>query len=398
MNEKTSAPIAEQTPGKRQRIKPIVALTLFSTLAVGAAAWLVLDPLNALTAEPATKTAVAMTVTDTTARMVAWPVQLDASGAIAPWQEAVIGGQVDGVRLTELLVGTGDTVHRGQVLARFDTEALRSNVAQSRAALRQAEAQAAQALANRDRVLKLKDSGSISEQDVLQSVTQADVASAQLESSRAQLASQELQLRYATVLSPDDGVISARNATVGTVGAVGEELFRLIRKNRLEWRGELTATQLGQVAQGQTITLALPDGRTAKAKVRQMAPLLNSQTRLGVVYADILPGSTARAGMYAQGRVVVAQRPAVVVPAGSVVIRDGRSHVFRFNVQQDIPKVSLQAVKVGRRQASDVEILDGLTDGDRVVVEGAGFLNDGDSVRVIRTTAAAIPAMSTTGK
>ncbi|MNU96191.1 Nickel and cobalt resistance protein CnrB [compost metagenome] len=382
---------------KRQRVKPIAAFTISSVLALGAASWLVLHPMEAKTSEPEERPVTAMTVTDAATRLVDWPVQVGASGTVAPWQEAIVGGQVNGVRLIELHVSPGDIVRRGQVLARFDAEALSADVTQLQASLRQATAQASQAILNRDRALKLRDSGSMSEQDVLQAITLAKTASAQMESAQAQLAVRELQLRYATVVAPDDGVISSRTATIGSVGAVGQELFRRIRKTRLEWRGELTAVQLAEIARGQSVKLLLPDGMSAEAKVRQVAPSINSQTRLGTVYADIVPGSTARSGMYAQGNVVVANKTALTVPAGSIVIRDGRSHVFKLNVLNGTPKASLQAVTVGRRAANDVEIVHGLADGDRVLVQGAGFLNDGDSVRIVQAPAVVTPLTTTKG-
>lgn len=394
MTEKTRVPENGIPPAKRRRNALVTAFALAALLAVGLVAWQIISPQEPETTKPETSPAAAMTVSDASMRLVDWPVQLDASGVIAPWQEATIGGQVSGGQLIELLVEPGDAVRKGQVLARFDTEALRIEVAQLRATVRQARAEAAQALTNRDRALKLKGSGSMSEQDVLQAMTLSETASAQAVASQAQLASRELQLNRATVISPDDGVISARNATIGSVGAVGDELFRLIRQNRLEWRGELTASQLRQVELGQPITLELPDGSTANATVRQLASSLDSQTRLGIVYADIMPGSTARSGMYAQGRVVVTHRQASVVPASSVVIRDGRSHVFKLDMQGDVSRATLQLVEIGRRYASDVEIIHGLVDGARVAVQGAGFLNDGDTVRVVKAPDVVAPSGS----
>lgn len=389
MTEKTSTPRAGHHSSSRSRPPLAAGITLLTLLAAAAAGWQLLP----LPAEQTTTAALAIAVTDAPARWVDWPVQLDASGAIAPWQEAVIGAQVGGLQLTELYVGPGDSVRRGQLLARFETQALRAEVAQAHAVLRQAQAQAAQAVANRDRALQLRIMGGMSEQEISQSVTHAETATAQVESSQAQLDLRQLQLGYATVLSPDDGVISTRSATVGTVGTVGDELFRLIRQNRLEWRGELTAQQLAQAAEGQAVTLALPDGQHADATVRQIAPALDANTRLAIAYADIIPGSSARAGMYAQGRIALAHRPALVVPAGSLVIRDGRSHVFTLGTHQDAQQASLRAVTIGRRQATDVEIVEGLVEGDRVLVQGAGFLNDGDSVRVVTTPATLIPAV-----
>ena len=325
---------------------------------------------TAATPTPA-RPAAALTVTVAAAARVQWPAMLDASGAIAPWQEAVIGAQVSGLRLADVRVNVGDRVKRGQVLAAFDADLLRADEARLQAAWEQAEA-------NRQRALRLKGSGALSEQDILQYVTQADIA-------KAQLRSTQLQLRYAEVSAPDDGVISARAATVGAVSSNGQELFRMIRQNRLEWRGELTAAQLVQVKIGQSISLALPDGTRATACVRQTAPSLDGQTRLGIVYADVEPGSTARAGMYANGSVVLAQSPAVIVPAASIIIRDGRSYVPKL---AGVDRITLQAVTVGRRQGSSVEIVSGIAPGDNVVAQGAAFLNDGDVVHVVTTTPA----------
>lgn len=153
----------------------------------------------------------------------------------------------------------------------------------------------------------------------------------------------------------------------------------MIRQNRLEWRGELTAAQIAQIKVGQAVALSLPDGAAAKARVRQLAPGLDSQTRLGLVYADIEPSSTARAGMYAKGNVTLAESAAITVPAASVIIRDGRSYVSKITQDQ---RIALQAVVVGRRLDGAVEILSGIQQDERVAVEGSGFLNDGDLVRI----------------
>ena len=313
----------------------------------------------------------AMTVTVASPRALQWSATLEASGVIAPWQEASIGTQIGGYQLIDVRVNVGDQVKRGQLLAVLDPDLLRADEAQLQATYEQAEA-------NRQRALKLKDTGAISDQEVLQFLTAAKTASAALDAKR-------LQLRYTHIVAPDDGAISSRTATLGAVMPVGQELFRLIRANRLEWRGELTAPQLVQIKIGQRIGLTLPDGSSASAKVRQTAPSLDSQSRLGIVYADVDTGSAARAGMYANGRVVLSDTPALVVPAESVVIRDGRSYVIQLADASVTPKVQLRAVSVGRREGDQVEIAGGLSAGDRIVASGAGFLNDGDVVRVAST-------------
>lgn len=310
--------------------------------------------------------ATAMVANVAPAAEVRWPVALQAMGPIAPWQEASIGAQVTGLRLAEIKVDVGDRVRRGQLLARFDRAALEIEQTRLQAQWRQAEA-------NRGRALQLEGTGGISEQELLQQVTQADVA-------KAQLQSVQLQIRQADVVAPDDGVVSARSATLGSVATSGQELFRLIRKDRLEWRGELTAEQLGHVRQGQLVRLALPGSGSATATVRQVAPTLQAQNRLGIVLADIDAGSHARAGMYAQGVLELAESRAVIVPANSIVLRDGRSHVMTLT---DDSRVQERRVEVGRRRGVMAEILSGLEAGERVITQGAGFFNEGDSVRAV---------------
>ena len=316
-----------------------------------------------------TSPAPALTVTSTTAREVNWPIVLNSSGSITAWQEASVGAQIGGYQLTEVLVNVGDHVTRGQTLARIDPALLQAEEAVLLANYEQAEA-------NHQRALYLQGRGSISDQDALQSATLARTASATLDGKR-------LQLRYTNVVAPDDGTISARTATLGAVVPTGQELFRLIRQDRLEWRGELTALQLAQIKIGQDIVLQLPDGTTSAATVRQTSPMLNEQTRLATVYADVQPGSNARAGMYAEGRIEIERNAAWVVPAQSVIIRDGRSQVAALVDAGEVSTIALQRVTIGRRLGEEVEILEGLEAGQPVVVQGAGFLNSGDIVRIV---------------
>lgn len=318
--------------------------------------------------------ALALTVTSAVPRRAVWPAELDASGAIAPWQEASVGTQIGGYQLIEVRVNVGDSVRKGEILARLNPALLQADEAQLQANRDEAEA-------NRQRILSLQDSGAVSEQDVLQVVTQAKTAEALLRSKR-------LQLRYTDVLAPDNGTISSRTATLGAVVPIGQELFRLVRQNRLEWRGELTASQLAQVVPGQKITLTLPDGSAATAKVREMAPVLDEKSRLGIVYADIAPGSRARAGMYANGRLVLGERRVLSIPAESVVIRDGYSYVLKLSGGSSNARVSLKRVEIGRHQGGEVEILVGIDADDRLVAQGAGFLNEGDMVRIVEAAGA----------
>lgn len=348
----------------RGGVRIALAVTLLATVGVGVILW------TGRGAKPpvAAQAVPALTVTTVSPQRVTWPQTVVASGVIAPWQEASIGAQVGGYQLVEVLAEVGDQVRRGQVLARLNPALLRAEEAQLLARHDQAQA-------NSRRAEALKSSGGISEQDVLAAQTEAKAAA-------ALLAAKRLELRYAAVVAPDDGVITARSATLGAVAPAGQELFRMIRRNRLEWRGELTAEQLRQVTAGQVVVLTLPDGTSADAVVRRPAPAMDAQSRLGLVYSDVAAGGRARAGMYATGAVTVGQTPALTVPAPCVVVRDGRSYVMVLDARPDAASVRMRAVKTGRRDEAAIEIVSGLTGTERLVFRGAGFLNDGDLVRL----------------
>ena len=364
-----SALEGKDIPAQGRGIRQWLILATCGVAVLGATSLLSLDESgNAATIDEAAP-APALTVTSTTAREVHWPIVLTASGSVTAWQEASVGAQIGGYQLIDVLVNVGDHVTKGQTLARFDPALLQAEEAVLLANFEQAEA-------NHQRALYLQGRGSISDQDALQSATLARTASASLDGKR-------LQLRYTNVVAPDDGTISARTATLGAVVPTGQELFRLIRQDRLEWRGELTAVQLAQIRIGQSVVLQLPDGTTTPATVRQTSPMLNEQTRLATVYADVHSGSNARAGMYAEGRIELEHNAAWVVPAQSVIIRDGRSQVAALVDAGEVSTIALQRVTIGRRLGEEVEILEGLEADQRVVVQGAGFLNDGDIVRIV---------------
>jgi RND family efflux transporter MFP subunit len=345
----------------------MIGLGLMLLLALtGTACHQMLQPANGQPTSPQSHAALA--VTTATPRRVTWPDVLVAQGAIAPWEEASIGTQIGSYQLIEVRVNVGDQVKRGQVLARLNPALLQAEE-------RQLLARNAQAEANDRRARGLREAGGISDQDALQFATEARTAA-------ALLAAKRLELQYTHIVAPDDGVISARTATTGAVVPAGQELFRLIRKNRLEWRGELTAEQIRTARRDQIVALDLPDGSDARARIREFAPTLDARSRLGIVYADILPASRARAGMYANGMITVGQSPAVVVPAECVVIRDGRSYVMVLSSAGQTSSVTLRAVTTKRRNGDGVEIIGGLTGKERLVRRGAAFLDDGDVVDV----------------
>lgn len=318
---------------------------------------------------------------------------LSANGSVAAWQEASVGAEVNGLRIAEVRAQVGDTVKRGQVLAVFAPDTVRADVAnaqaalaEARAAVGEAQASAADAQSNAERARQVEASGALSAQQIAQYQTAAQTAQARLasaqarvQSAQAQLQSQDLRLRMTQVLAPDDGVISARAATVGAVVPAGQELFRLVRGNRLEWRAEVTASELARLAPKQAVRVLPASGGEIAGTVRTIGPVVDAQTRNALVYVDLPTGSAARAGMFARGEFRLGGSTALVVPQQAVVVRDGFSYVFRVEGGRAVQ----QKVRTGRRDGERVEVLEGVTPEAALVARGAGFLNDGDVVQVV---------------
>lgn len=324
------------------------------------------------------------------------PMTLAANGSVAAWQEAILGAEVNGLRLKEVSAQVGDSVKRRQVLALFAAESVEAEVAQSRAAVAEAEATLAEARANAERAQSIAASGALSTQQVAQYATAEKTAQARLDSARAQLAVQQLRLNHTRLVASDDGIISARTATQGAVVPQGQELFRLIRKGRLEWRGEVTATELTRLKVGQTVAVTAGGAGTGtgtgagagagaiQGRLRMIGPTVDVATRNALVYVD-LPDAMRkgfRPGMFARGEFGLGSSSALTVPQDAVVLRDGFSYVFRATVAGSDTRVTRVKVDTGRRVEDRVEILRGLAPNDRIVASGVAFLADGDLVKV----------------
>ena len=325
----------------------------------------------------------ALTVTTTTPERTTLPVKLAANGDIVAWQEAIVGAEAAGLRIAQVHVNVGDRVRKGQVLATFAQGTPQAELAQFQASLAEAEAAAADAAANAERARSLQSTGALSAAQINQYLTAEKTAKAKVEAARAILQAQQVRVNQTRVYAPDSGIISARAATVGAVVGNGTELFRLIRQGRLEWRAEVTSQELGRITTGTTALVTAASGARLAGRVRTIGPTVDPRTRTALVYVDLtpLPGmpASARAGMFARGEFDLGSTPAITLPQAAVVVRDGFSYVYRVNPDNRVSQVKVQT---GRVVGDRVEIINGLAVDTRVVATGAGFLNDGDLVRV----------------
>jgi RND family efflux transporter MFP subunit len=308
-----------------------------------------------------------------------FPVRVSANGNIMAWQEASIGTEANGLRLTEVKVNVGDKVRRGQPLATFAPETVEAELAQSRAAVAEADVALAEAAANAQRARMLQETGALSAQQIQQYLNAERTARARLDAAQAVERTQQLRLVQTRIAAPDDGVISARAATVGAVVPAGQELFRLIRGGRLEWRAEVAAADLVKLKPGQKVRIAVTGGEVIEGRVRMLAPAIDIPTRNGLVYVDLPSSGIARAGMFARGEFEIGANEVMTLPQSAVQLREGFSYVMRVGPDSRVVQIK---VTPGRRSGHRIEILGGLDAEDRVVVSGAAFLGDGDVVRV----------------
>ena len=314
------------------------------------------------------------------------PQRITAAGSIAAWEEMSLGVELSGQRVAEVLVEVGDVVRKGQPLLRLDTRSLEMELRQAQAALAQAEANLTVAAANARRGERLKQEQLVAASEADQLIAGELTAQAQRNTAQAQLENARLRLGFATLRAPDDGVISARSVQPGQVAVAAAEMLRLIRAGRLEWRAELPEADLIRIAPGTAVELQGPDGGKVSGTVRAVAPALSAESRTGTVYADLPEPGALRAGMYASGDLVLAARAARTVPEQAIVERDGYRYLFVLG-ENDI--VSQRRVQLGARADGVVEVRDGLQADERVVVQGAPFLTDGDRVRVVAADAGA---------
>ena len=332
----------------------------------------------------------ALTVTEEKPQPGSLPIRLAANGNITAWQEAIIGSESNGLRLTQVMANVGDVVKAGQVLATFSTDSTQADVAQARANLVDAQASAADAAANAERARTLQSSGALSTQQINQYLTLEKTAKAKAEAAQAVLGAQQLKGRQTRVLAPDSGVISSRTATVGAVVGTGTELFKLIRQGRLEWRAEVTSAELGRIKEGMPVTLRPASGGELTGKVRMIAPSVDPLTRSALVYVDlpspVSKDSPAKAGMFARGDFEIGTSNALTVPQRALVVRDGFNYLFTLSPDNRVRQVKVQT---GRLAGDRVEILSGLALDARIVVDGASFLAEGDLVRIGQGAAAA---------
>ncbi|WP_179293702.1 efflux RND transporter periplasmic adaptor subunit [Mesorhizobium sp. WSM3882] len=368
---------------------------LLAALLVALAAVAALKAYGRATPEPAAQTpAPAATLTVSVEKVVPQTVtsSVSATGTVAAWQEARIGAEESGLRLTEVLVAEGDHVKAGDVVARLDDLLLKAQLAEQKAAVEQAQATLDSALSAAARANKLLASNAVSVETAEDKATAVKTGKAGVDQAQAAAERLQAQLDRTTIRAPFDGIVSSKPAVTGSIVQAGTELMKIVRDGRLEVGVLVPEKVLTAISAGQPANIVDASGRAFSGSVSQVAETVNATTRLGTVYVAVGEGSGLKPGMFARVTIETAASRQLTVAERALVWHAGKPAVF---VVGDDGKVTERPVVTGTRQNGRVAIESGLSEGDRVVVAGAGFLNDGNLVRVAADETKAADAAST---
>lgn len=327
-----------------------------------------------------TQAPASQTVTVQAATMVSAPRRVTASGNIVAWNEVVIGAETGGLTAVQVLVDEGAWVRQGQPLVVMNTDLLRAQLRQQEANVAAARATVSQMNAALERARELNSRGYLSKAGLDTATANQATAAAQLAAAEAGLGEMRARVGQATVRAPVGGYISSRSVVKGQIVGVGTELFRLVRDGKLELSAEVPETQLAMVRAGMPAVVSSDQLGQVSGVVRVVTPQVNTQSRVGVARISLSNAGGFRPGMFAKGEINVGEQPAVTVPAIAVVYRDNKPGVFVCDAQS---VVRFRAIVIGSRGKDTVEVSQGLNVGERIVVQGAGFLADGDRVRVV---------------
>ena len=374
-------------------------------------------------AEAATKPAAsipAVSVIQSTRREIVETMVV--TGTLVPRDEILVTPEIDGYRITDVLVEEGARVERGQVLARLSHDLIDRQIAQQRANIdkasaavpqaenniEQAEAAETEARLGFERANQLMQSGNTTAVTIearTSALRQAEgrtafarngLVSAKADLEQAKAVGDELKLRLARteIRAPEDGIVSRRTARIGMAASTSSEpLFRLIARGEIELEGEVIETKLPLLREGRPAWIELGNGERVEGSVRVVYPEVDKATRLGKVRIKLQPDPRLRIGTFARGGVEIDRMRGVTVPQASILYGGGRN-VSVLVVSGGI--VQTREIQTGLGDDEDIEIREGLSEGESVVLRAGSFLRDGDRVRAVpakrATTASATTA------
>jgi RND family efflux transporter MFP subunit len=294
----------------------------------------------------------------------------------------------NGLIISEVFAKEGDTVKKGDVLAKLNTDLLEAQIREKEAAIVGYSAAYESAHAIAERARSLADSRAIATETLEQRVASDVSAKATLDQAKASLDTLRVQLDQATLVAPVDGVIAAPPLLVGSISSTATPMFQIIADNALEIYAKVPQQYLVLLKAGDTVEIANDDsesgGKVLEGKVRGIAEKVDSVTRLGTVYVSVPAESLFRTGMFARVTFLLPPLKALTVPEAALIWQAGSPAVYVVSSDNIVHAVKLTT---GIRQDGMVAVESGLKGGETVVLEGASFLTDGAEVMISNVAA-----------
>lgn len=289
------------------------------------------------------------------------------TGRVAAWEEVTLSSEIRG-KIEWQGVEEGDVVRAGQELIKVNTTSIQVSMDRAQAEFKLAEQELA-------RIEELRGEGISSPQDYDRAITQRDAM-------RAALKQFEIQLEQSVVTAEFDGIVDTVEREQGEYVESGSPLARLVQVDKVKVLIGLPEREVTLIKLGDHVKLALDayEGREFEGTFYRIATSADLTTRTFLAEVEVAnPEGSLKPGMIARAAVVRKTYPnAITVPLFSVVTRDGQRFVFVENGGT----ASMRPVTIGFFQSEFVHIIDGLNDGDRLIVAGQRELSDGDRVEV----------------
>ena len=307
------------------------------------------------------------------------PLNLHATGTVHSRETAVVSAQVMS-RIQQVLVREGDAVKAGQTLVMLDDATARAASEQARAGVNAAQGQ--QAAAETDsklaastlaRYRQLEAQKSVSPQEMDEVTRRAEAAAARLEAVRAQTEVARSQesgahtiLGYTHLVAPFSGLVTARMADPGTMAAPGVPLLQIDRAGALQLEVTVDQAAIGVVRKGMRVRIEIEGGdpKGISGSVGEIVPAADPVSHGFMVKIDLPSSNQLRAGMYGTAEIPNGSRQAILIPRSSVVWRGSLASVYVIDGQGI---AQLRYLTLGAVQGSQVEVLSGISAGEKLV-------------------------------
>lgn len=307
------------------------------------------------------------------------PAMVEAAGSIRSGKEAILSGKVMGT-IVSIRKNAGDIVRKGEVLVVVDSRDVEGQIAQARGALAQAQAAASIAQTNLQRFEQLFARNAASQLELDQARYQAETAKGAVTQAEGAVATASSYKSYAEIAAPFDGRIVDRLCDVGDMAAPGRPLMKIEDERSLRLDVSLPESHLGAAVPGQVVKVRIPalGDRVLDGAVSEVVPALDPATRSFLVKIELPADAGLRSGLYGRASFESGARRALRVPRASLRGRGGFTGVF----VAEGGRASFRLVTLDDEPSETPEVLSGLSDGDRVILDPPASLEVGSPVEV----------------